>query len=136
MAVNGGHAGTKKGPNWGHVKLQTVCVNGLLELYLHASCLIEKQRGRTVCTTPPKSVHINPPFRKHCAHETTIEELFSEGLREIVALCFLCVFEACFQESICAMAILPLRQNISEEVISGWIARNLHNLCAKEFSRH
>ena len=21
MAVNGGHAGTKKGPNWGHVKL-------------------------------------------------------------------------------------------------------------------
>ena len=20
MAVNGGHAGTKKGPNWGHVK--------------------------------------------------------------------------------------------------------------------
>ena len=25
-----------------------------------------------------------PPFRKHCAREKIIEELFSEGLREIV----------------------------------------------------
>ena len=24
MAVNGGHAGTKKGPNWGHVKVSTI----------------------------------------------------------------------------------------------------------------
>ena len=27
-----------------------------------------------------------PPFRKHCARKKIIEELFSEGLREIVAI--------------------------------------------------
>ena len=27
-----------------------------------------------------------PPFRKHCAREDTIEELFSKGFREIVAI--------------------------------------------------
>ena len=27
-----------------------------------------------------------PPFRKHCAREKFIEEIFSEGLREIVAI--------------------------------------------------
>ena len=75
-----------------------------------------------------------PPFSKHCAREKIIEESFSEGLREVVAidcvkktlgelfsgrlhnfivlLRFCIVFVACFQESICAMAILPLRQNI------------------------
>ena len=60
-----------------------------------------------------------PPFTNHCAREKIIEELFSEGLREIVAiacakelgelfsgglrnvvvaLCFLTVLVACFQK--------------------------------------
>ena len=30
MAVNGGHAGTKKGPNWGHVKCVAAAVANLL----------------------------------------------------------------------------------------------------------
>ena len=58
-----------------------------------------------------------PPFRKHCARKTLIEELFSEGLGEIAAIvCFTTVFVACFQKSICAMAILSLCLSISEEL--------------------
>ena len=74
-----------------------------------------------------------PPFRKHrlrknyrgkvflnCRnplHEIPPRELFSGRLRSfVVARCFRTVFVACFQESICAMAIWSLRQNISEEL--------------------
>ena len=82
-----------------------------------------------------------PSFRKHCARENyrgiifwgiarncrnrlreiTLGEFFSGWLR----------FVACFPESICEMAICPLRQNILEEFFSGWIERNLRNHCVK-----
>ena len=79
-----------------------------------------------------------PPFRKQCASKIVVEELFSEGLRKIVAIdcakellgnyfrgecaillllsAFSLFLVACFQELICAMAILSLRQSISEEL--------------------
>ena len=38
----------------------------------------------TVVVLPSSQIY--PPFRKHCARETIIEELFSEGLREIVTI--------------------------------------------------
>ena len=89
-----------------------------------------------------------PTFIKYCAREKIIEDYsrnYHNRLREItlgelfsgrlcifvVALCFLTVFVACFQELICAMAVLSLRQNTSEELflaglreISVIIARN------------
>ena len=76
-----------------------------------------------------------PPFRKHCAREIIFEDFFLRycskccnrlleitlvelllgRLRDlVVALCFLTVFAACFQEAIFAMALLPLCQNSSE----------------------
>ena len=49
--------------------------------------------------------------------ETTLGELLSGRLRIfVVALWFLTVFVACFQELICAMATSSLRQNTSEEL--------------------
>ena len=39
-----------------------------------------------------------PPFRKHCAREKIIEDLFSEGLREIVTIdCVKKLLGNCFQ---------------------------------------
>ena len=92
------------------------------------------------CVGDAREVHISvdyPPFRKHCAREKnywgsifrgiawnchnrlreiTLGELFSGLLRIlVVALWFLTVFVACFQELICAMAILSLRQNILQK---------------------
>ena len=94
-----------------------------------------------------------PPFRKHCAREKKLSRNYFPrdcaklsqlivrknswgivfgGLRNfVVALCFLTVPVACFQEWICAMAILSWRQKISEELfvaglrqIRAIIARN------------
>ena len=49
-------------------------------------------------------------------HEATLGELFLGRLYNfVVSLCLLSVSVACFKDSICAMAILPLCQNISEE---------------------
>ena len=81
-----------------------------------------------------------PPFRKHCAcekrltlgiifpgiarncrnrfREITLGELYGGDCALLLLLSlslFSYCFCACFQESICAMAILSLRQNISED---------------------
>ena len=58
--------------------------------------------------------------------EITLGELFSGRLHNfVVALCFLTVFVACFQELIGAMAISSLRQNTSEELFLA----GLHDIC-------